>query len=224
MYTLVCEENDFLIVNKHANVSFHSTNGEPGLASKIAEDGGSRLYPIHRLDTVTSGLLIFAKSKSAARTFGELFSNHLVQKYYLAIAKGKPKKKQGAIVGDMAKSRRGRFKLLRSRSNPAVTQFFSTSLEPGLRLYLLKPLSGKTHQLRVAMTSLGTPILGDVLYGGERADRTYLHAWYLEFEYGGKSYVVSTALDSGDLAASDGLNAQVCMWEPPSALSWPVLT
>ena len=49
---------------------------------------------------------------------------------------------------------------------------------------MLKPHTGKTHQLRVAMKSLGAPILGDTRYGGEQADRTYLHAWALEFNDG----------------------------------------
>ena len=63
----------------------------------------------------------------------------------------------------------------------------SRSLAPNLRLFILQPKTGKTHQLRVAMKSLGSPILGDALYGGDSADRTYLHAYQLSFDYFGQA-------------------------------------
>jgi len=88
-------------------------------------------------------------------------------------------------------ARNGSWKLLRSVENPAVTQFFSFGLTPGLRLYLLKPHTGKTHQLRVALKSLGVPLLGDTRYGADKSDRAYLHAWQLAFELDGKSYQFS---------------------------------
>ena len=85
----------------------------------------------------------------------------------------------------MGKARNGSYRLLRTLDNPAITRFWSrldTSF--GERLFLLKPHTGKTHQLRVAMKSLGAPIFGDTRYGGDEADRTYLHAWALEFNDG----------------------------------------
>ena len=151
--------------------------------AKLEQDLGIKLFSVHRLDTLTSGLLLFAKSSQAAAEFTQMFTEHKVQKYYVALAKGKPKKKQGGIVGDMAKSRRSMHKLLRTKDNPAKTQFFSQSVAEGVRLYLLKPLTGKTHQLRVALASVGVPILGDKLYGGEEADRGYLHAYSLHFTF-----------------------------------------
>ena len=61
----------------------------------------------------------------------------------------------------MQKARNGAWKLCQSKENPAITRFESVSCEPNLRLFILKPQTGKTHQLRVAMKSLGSPILGD---------------------------------------------------------------
>ena len=85
----------------------------------------------------------------------------------------------------MKKAREGAWKLCQTKENPAITRFASVSCEPNLRLFILKPQTGKTHQLRVAMKSLGSPILGDGLYGKntEKIDRTYLHATQLEFDY-----------------------------------------
>ncbi|SPX43308.1 pseudouridine synthase [Haemophilus influenzae] len=103
----------------------------------------------------------------------------------MALSNQKPKKKQGLIIGDMKKAREGAWKLCQTKENPAITRFESVSCEPNLRLFILKPQTGKTHQLRVAMKSLGSPILGDGLYGKntEKIDRTYLHATQLEFDY-----------------------------------------
>jgi len=183
MYQIIADEADFLVISKFPKVHFHSQDGTAGVVAQVEQDLGIKLFAVHRLDTPTSGLLILAKSTAAAKQFTELFTAHKVQKYYLALAKGKPKKKQGWVIGDMAKSRRSMFKLLRTKENPAITQFFSVSVGDGLRLYLLKPHSGKTHQLRVALASLGVPILGDELYGGAVADRCYLHAYCLHFRY-----------------------------------------
>ncbi len=221
MYRIVAEEDDFIVINKSAGVHFHSQAGRPGLVAQLSRDTGQKRHPVHRLDTVTSGLMVFARTAQTARSFSNLFAVHGVQKYYLALAEGKPKKKQGRVTGDMAKARRSRYKLLRSMERPAVTQFFSKSLVPGLRMYLLKPLTGKTHQLRVAMGSLGTPILGDSLYGGKESDRAYLHAWYLEFSLHGRRYTFSALPDQGELFKEVQVRNLLTQWTPPANLSWP---
>ncbi|ABM01739.1 TIGR01621 family pseudouridine synthase [Shewanella amazonensis] len=222
MYRIIADETDFLVIDKAPGVHFHSQDGSAGVVAQVESDLGIDLYPVHRLDTLTSGLIILAKSSAAAADFTELFSRHGVQKYYLALAKGKPKKKQGKIAGDMAKSRRSQYKLLRTMENPAVTQFFSASVAEGLRAYLLKPLTGKTHQLRVALASLGTPILGDTLYGGESSDRGYLHAWQLEFQFRSRDYRFESKPSVGEAFCSDTLSQQLKNdWCNPSDLEWP---
>ena len=119
-----------------------------------------------------------------------------MRKTYLALSDRRPAKKQGLVKGGMEKSRRGAWKLTRGDgANPAVTRFHSQSIAPNLRLFVLQPQTGKTHQLRVAMKSLGSPILGDTLYGGTPAERLFLHAWRLEFEYRGGAFSVCAPLD-----------------------------
>ncbi|MGL4473089.1 MAG: TIGR01621 family pseudouridine synthase [Shewanella sp.] len=221
MYQIVANEPEFVVINKAAGVHFHSQDGHAGVAAQLALDLGMDLYPVHRLDTITSGLLIFAKTLLAAQQFGELFSQHQVQKYYLAIAGSKPVKKQGSVIGDMAKSRRSQYKLLRTKENPAITQFFSQSLVAGKRLYLLKPLSGKTHQLRVALASLAVPILGDKLYGGDDSDRGYLHAWQLRFCFNGRDCQFAALPTSGEWFSEEVLAPVLTPWQAPEALSWP---
>jgi len=130
-----------------------------------------------------------AKHSAAAAAAGELLRQRQAQKYYVALSSRKPSKKMGRVIGDMERSRRGSWKLLRSTNNPATTCFISKALvsaasgaptTPPLRAFLLKPLTGRTHQIRVALKALGSPILGDPMYASaaETAsqDRTYLHA------------------------------------------------
>ncbi|GAA0791189.1 RNA pseudouridine synthase [Shewanella aestuarii] len=221
-YQIVSHQDDFIIINKAANVHFHSQDGTAGVVAQVETDLGIKLFAVHRLDTPTSGLLILAKTSAAANRFTQLFTAHQVQKYYLAIAMGKPKKKQGWIIGDMAKSRRSMYKLLRSKENPAITHFFSHSIASGIRAYLLKPFSGKTHQLRVALASIGVPILGDNLYGKQTSDRCYLHAYQLSFCYLGQEYQFIQLPDEGSYFLDEGMQQFIQdSWSVPAQLDWP---
>ena len=114
-------------------------------------------------------------------------------------------------MGDMQKARNGAWKLCQSKENPAITRFESVSCEPNLRLFILKPQTGKTHQLRVAMKSLGSPILGDTLYGKntENIDRTYLHAARLQFEFKGQAFDVFTVPKEGEWWHREGVQSQI---------------
>lgn len=219
---LVADEPDFVVVNKPAGLSFHSEQG-PGLVALLAAELGYPLWAVHRLDKITSGLLLLAKRSSAAAELSQSFAERRVEKYYLALASGKPKKKQGLIRGDMAKARGGSYRLLPSHQQPAVTQFHSFSLVPGLRLYVLRPHTGKTHQLRVALKSLGCPILGDDRYGGPLADRGYLHAWQLALSYQGRAYRWQQPPTSGEHFLSPPLQQWLAEHAAPERLPWPLL-
>ncbi len=216
---LVAEHDDFIIVNKPSGLNFHIESDQLGVVELARQQFAQALWPVHRLDKLTSGLLIMAKTKVAAASFQELFSQGLINKYYLAIASHKPKKKQGLIKGDMLKARNGSWKLGHTSANPAVTQFFSYSLLPKRRLFLLKPHTGRTHQLRVALKSLGSPILGDTRYAGDAAERGYLHAFALQFTWQQQllSYVGLDNLD-GEFALfeiQEKINSLSRPWQQP---------
>lgn len=198
---MICYKHpDFVVINKPEGVSVHKDTQAVGFTERIAKQLGlEQVWLVHRLDKITSGLLILALNKASAAYFYTLFSEHKIQKTYWALSVNKPKKKQGKIIGDMQKSRNGAWKLCHSQQNPAITQFTSHALEPKLRHFILQPKTGKTHQLRVAMKSLGSPILGDRLYGGEVADRVYLHAYQLEFDYKGEHFCLKAEPLSGQL-------------------------
>ena len=219
---IVYQTDDFIIIYKPCGLSVHKDQSEIGLTTLLAEQlGVPQVWLVHRLDKVTSGLLILALNAESAAEFFRLFSEHHIQKTYLALSNQKPKKKQGLIVGDMQKARNGAWKLCQSKENPAITRFESVSCEPNLRLFILKPQTGKTHQLRVAMKSLGSPILGDALYGKntENIDRTYLHAARLQFEFKGKAFDVFTPPKGGEWWHRDAVQSQIQKFGSASAES-----
>ncbi|MEN3158209.1 TIGR01621 family pseudouridine synthase [Alkalimonas sp. NCh-2] len=207
---------DWLALHKPAGISFHSESGA-GLVVQAEQQLGLKLYPVHRLDKMTSGILLLAKSSSAAAELAAKFRLQQMEKYYLALSDRKPKRKQGWVKGDMVKARRGAWKLLASQQQPAVTYFISQgAAATGSRLFLLKPWTGKTHQIRVALKSLGSPILGDELYGGSPADRGYLHAYALCFDWQGQRIELLCTPQQGDAFAR-----QTLPWLTPWQLSWP---
>ena len=219
---IIYQTDDFIIIYKPCGISVHKDQSEIGLTTLLAEQFGvPQVWLVHRLDKVTSGLLILALNAESAAEFFRLFSEHHIQKSYLALSNQKPKKKQGLIVGDMQKARNGARKLCQSKENPAITRFESVSCEPNLRLFILKPQTGKTHQLRVAMKSLGSPILGDALYGKktEKIDRTYLHAARLQFEFKGQAFDVFTPPKEGEWWHCDAVQSQIQKFSSASAES-----
>lgn len=214
---------DFYIVNKPAGVTMH--DARHGIVSLLRQQTGEHLHLCHRLDDGTSGALILARHPQAAAWFQEAFAGHQIQKYYLALAPGKPAKKQGTISGDMKNRRRGQHILLKTRDNPAVTQFFSESLVPGIRVYLVKPLTGKTHQIRVALKSLGAPILGDTLYGATDSDRLYLHAYRLCFTYAGQMINVKADINHGEQFTTSSFDTWLASSSSdPASRRWPDYT
>jgi len=224
MYRIVSQQADFYVIDKLPGVSVHKDQAECGLVMQLEQDLGEKLWLVHRLDKMTSGLMLLARNQQTAATLSALFRDHQVNKYYLAVSDRKPKKKQGTVSGDMVRSRRSGWRLTASQDNPAITQFFSASHSPGIRMILARPLSGKTHQIRVALKSLGAPIIGDPIYSEQTnnpADRGYLHAMALQFMLDGEEHRFIALPTEGELFAGDSFEQAVSGWLKPWDLPWP---
>ncbi|WP_038070637.1 TIGR01621 family pseudouridine synthase [Hydrogenovibrio kuenenii] len=225
---IIYQNEHFVLVDKPAGMNFHSED-EAGLAVVVKQQlqaGDNKdleLYPVHRLDKMTSGLVLFALTKEAAKAFQKMFENRGLDKFYLAISTEKPKKKQGWVKGDMQPARRGSWKLVTTQENPAVTRFISVSIGANQRLFLVKPLTGKTHQIRVALKSLGAPIAGDERYQkleqAKLEDRGYLHAFALRFTLLGEDYAFSLLPSIGERFVSGTCIEQMKLWREP----WMIL-
>jgi 23S rRNA-/tRNA-specific pseudouridylate synthase len=154
---------------------------------------GDKYWIVHRLDQNTEGLMILAKNRQAATTFSEMFENRQIQKYYYAIVRGRPTQDSGTIDVPLKNVHiDGEDKMVPDPTGlKAVTQYrIVKQLNAHHSLVLLKPLTGRKHQLRAHMLTLGTPILGDMKYG-KRAKRMHLYAYKIEFMWKGKPFKLS---------------------------------
>jgi tRNA pseudouridine32 synthase/23S rRNA pseudouridine746 synthase len=224
MPRIVLETERILVLNKHANWSLNANQlgirdgyYEHVRTALLDQRPGVDLYPCHRLDRLTSGCLLLAKDATTARHMGDLFASkgaeERVSKTYVALSSRKPKKKMGRVVGDMDKSRRGSWKLLRTTDHPAITTFESSTYvstlmarephgEQRLYYFVVRPRTGRTHQIRVALKSLASPILGDARYGNadeaKHLDRAYLHSAAMSFKLPGDEFIQVVCPPFGD--------------------------
>lgn len=146
--------------------------------------------PVQRLDATTTGLIVFARSRQAAAFLMEEFKGHRIKKEYLALVKGKPEKKQFTLtapIGVVAGAQRGVGEgIIKPQS--ATTQVEWLASTDTHSILKVTPLSGRTNQIRVHLSSQGLPILNDEVYGegvGEEVGESYeygLHAWKLSFQ------------------------------------------
>ena len=217
---IIFENSDFVIFDKPQDLNFHSEDGEAGfvvLATKALHV--EQLYSVHRLDKMTSGLIILAKTSEVANSFAKMFQNKKIQKFYLALSLRKPKKKQGWVKADMGPSRRGTYKLLKTKENQAITHFKSSTCRVGERIFLVKPHTGKTHQIRVALKSIGSPIAGDVRYANadeaKKEDRGYLHAFALQFTLNDEEFSFVCPPSEGEKFLSAEAKEVIQDWSEP---------
>lgn len=232
---LLHADKDFLVFYKPQNLSFYEDGKKHDLLKAIRsmeEDGripeGERLFPVHRLDRITSGLLLFARGRTNANLLGNEFRHNRVYKVYAALSTHPPKKRHGYIEGDIVKSRRGTYKLTRTMDVPSRSRFTSRSIpgrRPGMRLFLVKPETGKTHQVRVVLKSLGSPILGDPFYdrfdAARAEDRTYLHALALSFRLHNKEHRFFHLPASGTEFLTDEFKQTLNTFGDVFQIQWP---
>lgn len=185
---VVYEDADCVVINKPAGLLTHSKgafNPEATVATwlrgRTRSMKGERAGIVHRLDRATSGVMICAKTPEAHAWLQKQFSQRRVHKQYRAIVIGHMDPPE-AIIDMPIERNPSKPQTFRVGSNgrPAVTAYSVLRTAGDYSLLSLRPETGRTHQLRVHMTHLKHPIVGDILYGGLVAERLYLHAFELE--------------------------------------------
>ncbi len=182
------EDKDCVVINKPAGILTHSKglfNPEPTvstwLRSRLTAMSGERAGIVHRLDRATSGVMICAKTPEALQWLQKQFSQRKTKKQYVAVVAGSLKEPEAIIDMPIERNpKRPQTFRVGSNGKPAVTAYKVLHTNGKLTLLELQPTTGRTHQLRVHLTQLGHPILGDELYGGPPAGRLFLHAESLE--------------------------------------------
>jgi RluA family pseudouridine synthase len=122
---------------------------------------------IHRLDGETSGVLLYAKSAGAMPVYSKLFETREIEKVYLAVVEGVPKSERWSCDLPLAPNSRrpGLMMINKQHDKPASTHFERLATHSGQSLVLAKPLTGRTHQIRVHLEATGYPVVGDRVYG-----------------------------------------------------------
>lgn len=185
---IIYEDTNVIVINKPVGILVHS-KGALNEEFTVAEFFRSKTTYnldtdrpgiVHRLDRDTSGVMIGAKNPETARLLSKQFQDRRAKKIYKAVLKGIPKELKANIDLPIARNPKAPSTFrVDAAGKTAHTYYEITAHNDKLALVTLKPTSGRTHQLRVHMAYIGTPILGDVIYG-KKADRLYLHAEQLE--------------------------------------------
>ena len=198
---VVYEDADVLVIDKPAGLVTHPSPGRTGgtlanalLARAPASDYGSvagadRPGIVHRLDRDTSGLIVVARNDEAQHALMAQLKARRVKKTYLALVQGAPVAEIGRIEAPIGRDPRhfSRMAVL-STGRPSVTGYRVRERLPGWTLLEVDLLTGRTHQIRVHLSSIGHPIAGDPVYatavarrGPEGLTRMFLHSWRIEF-------------------------------------------
>jgi 23S rRNA pseudouridine1911/1915/1917 synthase len=184
--TVVYEDKDLIVIDKPAGLVVHPAAGNPdgtlvnALIAHCGEEligigGEARPGIVHRLDKDTSGLLVAAKTERAMTSLAKQFANHTITRAYHALVWGAPRAGNGLIEGQIGRSPfdRKRMAVLRGGGKTARTRYrvlesFGPAARPIASLVECRLETGRTHQIRVHLTHLGHPLIGDPQYGRAR--------------------------------------------------------
>ncbi len=195
---IVYEDDDLLVVNKPKNMVVHPAPGnyEGTLVNALLFHCGDSLSGIngvmrpgivHRIDKDTSGLLIVAKNDFSHKRLAEQIKVHSFERKYMAVVYGNLKNDEGTIDAPIGRhpSDRKKMTVIYKNSKPAVTHYKVYRRYEGFTLVELTLETGRTHQIRVHMASIGHPVAGDPVYGPKKVITSLsgqcLHAYYISF-------------------------------------------
>ena len=190
------EDNHIIVVLKPQNVpTCEDESKDENMLSMIKEyirvtynkQGNVYLGLVHRLDRPTGGVMVFAKSSKAAARLSEQLQNGEFEKRYFAVLAGIPKEEKATLTHYMKKNSVNNMVYLcsptESGAKYAELEYTVLETQNDLALADVRLHTGRSHQIRVQMNAIGTPVYGDMRYGGEKAKKGYLSLWayYLSF-------------------------------------------
>jgi RluA family pseudouridine synthase len=183
-------DEHIVVVNKSAGLSVLPEGWEPDAPylRQMLEDKYGQIWVVHRLDKVTSGVMVFVLTAEAHRGLNRQFEKHEVEKIYQAIVEGVPPWNERTARHMLRTNvgRKHRTVVVHKRGKNSETHFKVIKRGQDKALVEARPKTGRTHQVRVHLSALGFPLLGDVLYGASETgliERPALHAYSLGFTH-----------------------------------------
>jgi 23S rRNA pseudouridine1911/1915/1917 synthase len=196
-FSVLFEDNHLLIVNKSAGVLSQSDAtgdrslvdfGKEFIKDKYHKPGAVFLGLVHRLDRPVSGVVVLARTSKSLERMNALFRNKETEKIYWALVSNKPPAAEGTLnhwlLKDTTKNRTTAFKIEKPGSQHATLHYRILAQASGVYLLEVKPITGRPHQIRVQLSSMGCVIKGDTKYGDDKPNEDgsiYLHARQLTF-------------------------------------------
>lgn len=195
---ILYEDEHLVIANKPEQMKTHgNSKDELALQNHVAAALKQPVYVVHRLDQATSGLVLFAKNQFVLPLLGQLFEKNKIHRQYLALVKGHFPKEQFIINQPIGNDRHDKSRRIVAKGGQeAITHVEVLQRFPQSTLIRCLLDTGRTHQIRVHLTHLGHPIVGDVLYGGTRNNRLMLHAQELYFKHPFTDQHIKISVDS----------------------------
>jgi len=181
-FEILYENSDLLAVNKPEGLAAipEQNPQEPSLFERLCAERGETLLIVHRIDKDTSGVIIFARNAQAHRHLNMEFETRRTRKVYLALAHGVIEGDWGKIDKPLARFGSGRVGVNAQHGKPSLTEYQVVRRLPAHTLVEAYPKTGRRHQIRVHLYSIGHAIVGDRLYGDRAVQRDYprmmLHA------------------------------------------------
>jgi 23S rRNA pseudouridine1911/1915/1917 synthase len=182
---IIYQDNDIIVIDKPAGLLVHPSTSSGQVQTLIDYFPKAKL--VHRLDKDTSGLILLAKNEKTYNWLKSQFKNRKINKKYLALVHGKLKDKKGIIAKSISKSKKGKQTIASiGKKREAITRYKVIKEFDNYSLLEVVPETGRTHQIRVHLASIGHPIANDEKYKFKRQDfpeylkRQFLHASFLQ--------------------------------------------